>query len=135
MDYEAVHLDAIDKLVLRSSAGQVAIDLPDVRVVRTYGHIDLAFVADETGNSDDAGPLVAPVGYVLRLWQPGDRMRPRRLGGSSRKLSDLFVDAKVPRDVRARARVVVRADGVIVWAEHLGLAHGEAENVAPRPPE
>jgi tRNA(Ile)-lysidine synthetase-like protein len=62
-------------------------------------------------------------------------MRPARLAGRSRKLSDLFIDAKVPRDVRSQARVVVRDDGVIVWAEHLGLAHGEAENVAPRPPE
>ena len=62
-------------------------------------------------------------------------MRPARLAGRTRKLSDLFIDAKIPRDVRSRARVVVRSDGVIVWAEHLGLAYGETETVAPRPPE
>ncbi len=143
VDYEAVHLDAIDRLVLRPSAGQVAIDLPDARIVRTYDLLALADEPVDTNMVDSATevdgrravPLVAPAGYVLRLWQPGDRMRPRRLGGRSRKLSDLFIDAKVPRDVRSRARVAVRADGVIVWAEHLGLAHGEAENVVPRPPE
>jgi tRNA(Ile)-lysidine synthetase-like protein len=50
-------------------------------------------------------------------------MRPVRLKGRSRKLSDLFIDAKVPRDVRRSARVLVRAaDQVIVWAEHVGRA-------------
>lgn len=140
--YDAVHLDALDELVMRASAGQVAIDLPDARVVRTYDRLDLAHretagATDRPTESDDAPPpqLVAPAGYLLRRWQPGDRMRPTRLSGRSRKLSDLFIDAKVPRDARAQARVVVRADGVIVWAEHLGLAFGEAENVVPRPSE
>jgi len=46
-------------------------------------------------------------------------MRPQRLKGRSRKLSDLFIDAKVPRALRATARVLER-DGEIVWVEHLG---------------
>jgi tRNA(Ile)-lysidine synthetase-like protein len=64
-------------------------------------------------------------------------MRPARLGGHSKKLSDLFVDAKVPRDDRATARVVVVDDsGEIVWAEHVGVAFGTAIDVeiADRPP-
>jgi tRNA(Ile)-lysidine synthetase-like protein len=83
----------------------------------------------------DAPQLVAPSGpYVLRRWQPGDRMRPARLAGRSRKLSDLYIDAKLPRDQRASARVVVRTtDNTIVWAEHLGLAHGEHESLVPLP--
>jgi hypothetical protein len=49
-------------------------------------------------------------------------------------LSDLFIDAKVPRSLRASARVVVRiTDGVIVWAEHLGIAVDEGETVVPQP--
>ncbi|KAB2894289.1 MAG: tRNA lysidine(34) synthetase TilS [Kofleriaceae bacterium] len=51
-------------------------------------------------------------------------MRPARLRGRSRKLSDLYIDLRVPRATRARARVVERADGTIVWAEHVGAAHG-----------
>jgi hypothetical protein len=47
-------------------------------------------------------------------------MRPARLRGRSRKLSDLYADAKVPRAARAGARVVLAVDGTIVWAEHLG---------------
>jgi tRNA(Ile)-lysidine synthetase-like protein len=57
-------------------------------------------------------------------------MRPVRLRGRSRKLSDLFIDARVPRRLRAAARVVVRAsDGAIEWAEHIGLAHGSTVRV------
>jgi hypothetical protein len=53
-------------------------------------------------------------------------MRPARLKGRSRKLSDLYIDAKVPRAARATARVLVRlADATIVWAEHVGAAFGE----------
>jgi len=49
-------------------------------------------------------------------------------------LSDLFADAKVPRSLRATARVVVRTtDAVIVWAEHLGIAFEEPETVVPEP--
>jgi tRNA(Ile)-lysidine synthetase-like protein len=61
-------------------------------------------------------------------------MCPARLHGKSRKLSDLFIDAKVPRDVRRLAQVLIRAsDGVIVWAEHVGIAFGEAEDLEPVP--
>ena len=61
--------------------------------------------------------------YTVRQWQAGDRMRPERLKGRSRKLSDLFIDAKIPREQRAGAVVVERnRDGEIVWAEHIGRA-------------
>ncbi len=67
--------------------------------------------------------LVPPPGpYLLRVWRSGDRMKPARLKGRSRKLSDLYIDAKIPRDARAAARVLVRiTTGAIVWAEHVGL--------------
>jgi hypothetical protein len=36
----------------------------------------------------------------------------------------------VPRGLRSTARVVVRSrDGAIVWAEHLGPAHGASVDV------
>ncbi|MEM7396066.1 MAG: tRNA lysidine(34) synthetase TilS, partial [Verrucomicrobiota bacterium] len=41
--------------------------------------------------------------YEVRRWRPGDRMRPVRLRGRSRKLSDLFADLRVPRDHRQSA--------------------------------
>lgn len=109
--YEAAHLDAIARL-RRTGAG---VDLPGGRVERSYDR--LVLVAPRA-----VAALEVP-GCEVRVWQPGDRMRPARLKGRSRKLSDLYIDAKVPRDVRATARVAIR-DGVIVWAEHLGAAYG-----------
>ena len=77
--------------------------------------------------------VAAPGPTALRLARPGDRMRPARLRGRSRKLSDLYVDARVPRADRARARVIVDpATDEILWAEHLGPAHGIAIEVVVR---
>ncbi len=55
---------------------------------------------------------------VLRYPQPGDRMRPRR-GIGSRKLQDLFVDAKIPRYHRVQKVVLTDAGGQILWAQGL----------------
>jgi tRNA(Ile)-lysidine synthase len=54
-----------------------------------------------------AGPL------SLRAWQPGDRFRPLGLRGQ-KKLQDFFVDAKVPRQQRARIPLLL-AGGRIAW--------------------
>ena len=58
----------------------------------------------------DAGGLDR---LVIDAPRPGDRMRPLGMDGS-RKLSDLLVDAKVPRRDRA-ATPVVRDGERIVW--------------------
>ncbi len=131
VDYDAVHLDRIDALVTRRTQGELVLDLPAARITRSYDTLDLGVAGGVS-----AGDLVVPDGpYQLRVWQAGDRMRPARLQGRSRKLSDLYIDAKVPRDLRATARVLVcTTDGSIVWAEHLGLAFGTAENLRPLPP-
>jgi tRNA(Ile)-lysidine synthase len=100
--HDAKHLDAIVALD-RTGAG---VDLPGGRVERVYDQL-----------------VLAHPDLVARVWQPGDRMKPARLKGQSRKLSDLFIDAKVPRELRKVARVLVR-DGEIVWAEHIGPAFG-----------
>lgn len=61
--------------------------------------------------------------FEVRSPLPGDRIRLARLGGKHRKLSDLLIDAKVPRDKRRDARVVVDvATGEILWSEFVGPA-------------
>jgi tRNA(Ile)-lysidine synthase len=47
-------------------------------------------------------------GLEVRTWQPGDR-----LAGRTRKVQDVFTDAKVPRRDRASWPVVVRGDEVV----------------------
>ncbi len=126
--YDASHLEAIDALVTDVSRGQRALDLPGGRFVKTYDRAEFE-PADRPAPRAAPTPNGVPVGYAIRTWRPGDRMRPQRLRGRSRKLSDLFVDAKVPRDRRVAARVIARqTDGVIVWAEYLGIAHESVVN-------
>ena len=121
----AAHLDALLDLVRRPEAGTIRVDLPGGHALREYG--DLRFIAWETSEISESSQIRVSGRdgpYLVRAWQPGDRMRPQRLRGRSRKLSDLYGAAKVPRDERPRARVVVRqSDEVVVWAEHVGNAY------------
>lgn len=70
---------------------------------------------------------------LIRSWRPGDRIRPRGLGGS-KKLQDLFTDRKVPAAERARVPIVVDAggSGPVLWVvgqavEERALRPEEAE--------
>ena len=60
----------------------------------------------------DAARIVRPL--EVRAWRPGDRLRPRG-GRGSRKVSDLFVDAKIPRELRRELPVLATADGTILF--------------------
>ena len=55
-----------------------------------------------------------PLPLVVRSRRPGDRFRPLGSPGS-RKLQDVLVDRKVPRDTRDRLPIVTDAEGRIVW--------------------
>lgn len=69
-----------------------------------------------------AGPL------WVRSRRPGDRLRPLGLGGA-KKVQDLLVDAKVPREVRDRVPLVGDEEGVL-WV--VGLALDERVRVTPQ---
>ncbi|HRC56123.1 MAG TPA: ATP-binding protein, partial [Kofleriaceae bacterium] len=144
--FDASHLEQLDELLCRPAQGSVAVDLPGAQAVREYDQ--LVLLVRQPGAPVDAGspgPAAPPPGevtssvtssvpptlrdpslYLARNLLPGDRMQPARLGGRSKKLAAMFVDRKIPRRLRASALVVCRrSDGAIVWAEHLGWAHGE----------
>ena len=118
-------LPALLALARGPDHGTRGLDLPGGRVERVYDRLVRTPAAPV--RPDVVAPAIEVDGpdrpYTIRPWRPGDRMRPARLRGHSRKLSDLYVDHKVPRASRAHARVVERAEGTIVWAEHIGLAH------------
>ncbi len=122
----AAHYQSLWDLVSGPDRGQTGVDLPGLRVVRNY---DAVYVEER----DSAARLV-PIAdvqvrgshgpYLVRRWRAGDRMCPARLHGRSRKLSDLFIDAKIPRGQRSGAVVVYRQqDGVIEWVQGLGAAY------------
>ena len=49
----------------------------------------------------------------LRTRRPGDRFKPKGMGGRSRKFKDWMIDRKIPRDIRSRIPVVC-ADGAVI---------------------
>jgi tRNA(Ile)-lysidine synthase len=67
-----------------------------------------------------------PAGLVVRPPRPGDRVA--ILGGGTRKLQDVLVDAKVPREARPDVAVLA-TPGEILWIA--GLARGRAAPVRP----
>ncbi len=119
---EARHHDSLLELISRPIGGTVTVDLTNGRAIREYGR--LRFECEAAKHSGKNVDVVGKNGpYTVRSWQHGDRMRPARLKGRSRKLSDLYVDAKVPRLRRGDAVVVTRdRDGEIVWAEFVGYS-------------
>ncbi len=67
--------------------------------------------------------------FYVRTWRPGDRMRPFGMAGS-RKLQDILVDAKVPRQHRGRVPVV-ECGGEIVWLPGYRIAQPWAVPTKP----
>jgi len=57
---------------------------------------------------------------TVRGWHPGDRYRPLGAPGS-RKVQDIFVDAGVPRRLRARVPLVLDEEGII-WLAGFRIA-------------
>jgi len=86
---------------------------PEVPASPECAHLDPGRIAD----------------LVLRTRRPGDRIR--LLGGpGTRKLSDLFIDCKVPRDQRDRwPLLAVAGQARVLWVP--GLRVGEGPWAAP----
>ena len=64
----------------------------------------------------------APFPWTLRGHRPGDRFRPA--GGRTKKVSDLWIDARIPREERASLGLLEDAEGRLFWVE--GLRAGDA---------
>ena len=67
----------------------------------------------------DAGTLSR--GLIVRLRRPGDRLHPLGTPGR-KKVQDVFVDRKIPRDDRDREPIVTDEMGRIVWVAGQVLA-------------
>jgi tRNA(Ile)-lysidine synthase len=128
----AAHLEDLLGLMVRDESGTVDLSLPGAIARREYGRLRFVTPAQDGAIPTASVEVDGEDGpYRVRCWQRGDRMRPARLRGRSRKLSDLFTDAKIPRSQRDRAVVVERErDGAIVWAEHIGPAHASSVTVS-----
>ena len=117
-------LDAL----LASTEGSARVDLGSgLQAVREYDRVWL-----ETGPIQLAGEVrwgqwritSTTPGLHVRGWRPGDRLANR-----SKKIQDLFVDAKVPRSQREAWPLVVRGDEVIAVPGIVEAAGVSAERV------
>lgn len=63
----------------------------------------------------------APFPWTFRGHRPGDRFRPG--GGRTRKVADIWIDARIPRERRSFLAVLQDATGILFWVE--GVREGE----------
>jgi tRNA(Ile)-lysidine synthase len=102
---------ALERL-LASSTGSKRLDLGGgVTVAREYGDVWLETtpVALEGEVSWGGWRIASDLpGLKVRTWRAGDR-----LAGRSKKIQDVFVDAKIPRSARETWPLVVRGDEVV----------------------
>jgi tRNA(Ile)-lysidine synthase len=123
---------ALDRL-LASSAGSERLDLGGgLTVAREYEHVWLertpVALAGEVrwGEWRIASDLP---GLKVRAWRAGDR-----LAGRSKKIQDVFVDAKIPRSARETWPLVVRG-GEVVAVPGIVEAEGVRAERLPDPGE
>jgi tRNA(Ile)-lysidine synthase len=109
--------------LLASPAGSKRVDLGGgVQAVREHERLWLEHGPVELAGEVRWGKWVIRSelpGLRVRGWRPGDR-----LAGRSRKIQDVFVDAKVPRSEREAWPLVVRGDEVVAVpgiVEHEGV--------------
>jgi tRNA(Ile)-lysidine synthetase-like protein len=148
------HLSSMLRLA-RGGRGGRGVDLPGGRRFRIVGHNMQVIASQSPGATGTSGPrlVVRPcggceepnaahlrVGLPLHLGfrQPGLRMRPAG-GRGSRKLQDILVDARVPREDRDSWPLVFAGDrlawvpGIAVDADLAGVSGSPSLHVAISP--
>ncbi|HKI58267.1 MAG TPA: tRNA lysidine(34) synthetase TilS [Trueperaceae bacterium] len=108
-------LDVGGGRVLRVAYGAVEVVVPSGRLPERRVRR-----ASELPAGVSARVLEGGAELVLRSRRPRDRIR---LPGGNRLLSDLFIDAKVPREARDGVRLLARG-GEVLWVEGLAVAEG-----------
>jgi tRNA(Ile)-lysidine synthase len=81
----------------------------------TLHNLDITdFVLEKTSQKAqlNADALVYPL--VLRSWQLGDTYQPLGMQGQ-KKLSDLFIEHKIPRNQKENTLVLQNGNGDILW--------------------
>ncbi|HWI41356.1 MAG TPA: tRNA lysidine(34) synthetase TilS, partial [Verrucomicrobiae bacterium] len=70
----------------------------------------------------------APFPWTLRSRRPGDRLVPLGMSGS-RKVKEVLIDCKVPRELRERIPLLTDAGGEVVWV--CGVRRGGHARITP----
>ena len=124
---------ALDRL-LASASGSERLDLGGgLTVAREYEHVWLertpVALSGEVRWGEWRIASELP-GLKVRAWRAGDR-----LAGRSKKIQDVFVDAKIPRSARETWPLVVRGDEVVAVPGIVEAEGVRAERLRPHPGE
>jgi len=119
----------VAKKAPQAGFGEVSLEVPGTTVLAGAGTIEAKimrppkkFVLDPFVAWLDFDAVIEAGGLVARLSRPGDRMTPLGMAGT-RKLKEIFIDAKVPAALRKKTPVVTAA-GEAVWL--VGLKRSSA---------
>jgi tRNA(Ile)-lysidine synthase len=116
-------------MLLESTVGSKRVDLGGgLTAVREYERLWLERTPVALDRPVEWGPWRIESdlpGLKVRGWRPGDR-----LAGRSRKIQDVFVDAKIPRSEREAWPLVVRGDEVVAVPGIVEAEGVSAERVA-----
>jgi tRNA(Ile)-lysidine synthase len=115
--------------LLESRVGSKRVDLgAGLTAVREYERLWLERTPVDLDRAVDWGPWRIESelpGLKVRGWRPGDR-----LAGRSKKIQDVFVDAKIPRSEREGWPLVVRGNEVVAVPGIVEAEGVRAERVA-----
>ncbi|WP_378126473.1 tRNA lysidine(34) synthetase TilS [Cohnella boryungensis] len=104
MRFAYIVTEATDKIAIEETGALVKLERMDGAIRGVRDNRDEACF--------DADSLEYPLRIRNRL--PGDRMRPYGLNGT-KKVQDMFVDAKVPPTLRDKLALLVDAEGRVLW--------------------
>jgi len=119
---EGVVIRRFDGVTIATLSGEYRVDVPgelhlpgwniSAELVETDGP-SMASLAGPDGLTASLDPSLAQSPLWVRGWLPGDRIQPTGMAGT-KKVQDLFVDEKVPREERTSIPLLVSERGV-VW--------------------
>lgn len=117
MDYDELHVERKDAQVAyeRYRLIPANTDRPILAGSPSHFHCLTVCLSTERSSCQRGENLQLPQGLDLRLRtrRPGDRFKPKGMGGHSRKIKDWMIDRKIPRDIRSRIPMVC-ADGAVI---------------------
>ncbi len=111
---------AYNYVVSLPSEGMAAISVPELGARFLLKMIDWSSTERDTNLEETLDADLLKSTLTLRNWQPGDAYRPRG-HRQARKLKQLFLARRVPRDERSHWPVI-ECGGRIVWSRDMPLA-------------
>ncbi len=117
MDYDGVHIERKDakaayemyRLIPADTDWPILAGSP----LRIHGVTVCLSTEGLSRMGGDSLQLPQSLDLRLRTRRPGDRFKPKGMGGRSRKIKDWMIDRKIPRDIRSCIPMVC-ADGAVI---------------------